>query len=136
MTAGVPTRKPLVINGEVVSKASLSTASKGAGIVAKPEKDTIIADRRDLCFIPITITDKDGNQIFDADYELTCRVYKGKLLAFFSGNPKSEDVVSSNKCHTFEGHALAIVSADTPDDVFVTFYGEGVAGQTVKITAI
>ena len=123
-------------NGEVVSKASLSTASKGAGIVAKPEKDTIIADRRDLCFIPITITDKDGNQIFDTDYELTCRVYKGKLLAFFSGNPKSEDDVSSNKCHTFEGHALAIVSADTPDDVFVTFYGEGVAGQTVKITAI
>ena len=86
--------------------------------------------------VTITITDKDGNPLFDTDYEVTCRVYKGKLLAFFSGNPKSEDDVSSNKCHTFDGHALAIVSADTPDDLFVTFYGEGLAGQTVKITAI
>ena len=123
-------------NDEIISQDTLFTADKPSRIVATPEKAEIVADGRDLCYIPIAITDKNGSEIFDADRELTCRVYKGKLLAFFSGNPKSEDDVNSNKCHTFQGKALAIVSADKAGDVFVTVSGESLAGVTVEITAL
>ena len=123
-------------NGEIVSQDTLFTTDKASRIIATPEKSEIVADRRDLCYIPVSITDKDGREVLDAEQELTCHVYKGKLLAFFSGNPKSEDDVNSDRCHTFNGKALAIVSADNIGEMTVTFHGEGLAGHTVKIRKV
>lgn len=127
-------RAVVVKDGKTISEAVLTTAEKPSRIIATPEKEHIVADGRDLCYIPVMVADVNNVWITDDKRELTCRVYGGELLAFFSGDPMSEDDVNSGSCHTFEGRALAVIRAKTVGEMLVTFSGEGIAGETVRIT--
>ena len=81
------------------------------------------------------ITDNQGNPIANGDAELTCLVENGELLAFFSGDPKNEDLYGSDKCHAFMGKALAVVRANKEATVSVTVYGENLASGNAKTIA-
>lgn len=122
-------------NGEAYSEYTLSTVDKPSRIALFPEKEEIFADGRDLCYIPISLNDKNGCLVVNDDKEISCVVRGGKLLALFSGDPKTEDDVNSNSCHTFKGHALAIVSTKKSGTVYVTVFGNGLSSQTVTLRA-
>ena len=69
------------------------------------------------------------------DKEIECYVDNGELLALFSGDPKTEDDAASNRCHTFCGHALAVIKTKNEGKVSITVCGKELAGETKTVMA-
>ena len=119
-----------------ISRDTLITTGATAQIHVTAEQTEFLADYRDLAYFDIQLTDNQGNSIATGDNELTCKVENGELLAFFSGDPKNEDLYGSDTCHAFMGKALAVVRTSTPGTVNVTVYGKNLASGNAKTTAI
>ena len=118
-----------------ISRDTLVTTGTPAHIYVTAEQTEFLADYRDLAYFDIQLTDNQGNPIATGDAELTCLVENGELLAFFSGDPKNEDLYGSDKCHAFMGKALVVVRANEPGTVNVTVYGENLASGNAKTIA-
>ena len=58
-------------DGRVVGTSALHTVGEAAAVSLVPERAEFAADRRDLCYIDVTVTDKNGERIPDAKTELT-----------------------------------------------------------------
>ena len=85
--------------------------------------------------MPVTLVDNNGRRVYNDERLLKCSVHRGELVAFFSGDPMTEDDVNSNQTHTFKGKAMAIIRTTMKGKVSVTVYGDGVCAQTVEIEA-
>lgn len=107
-------------DGKEQKSSVLKTTGAADKITVTHEKMT---DKNELLFFDIEISDADGNRIADASNEIECEVLGGKLAGIFSGCPNNEDDYTSNKCHAFQGRALAVVKRDS---------GAALCGVTVK----
>lgn len=123
-------------DGKECGRCSLCTVGEAKELEATPEVTEIKADNRSLCYIRITIKDTNGNTVTHVPYAVRCTVDGGELMGIFSGNPANEDEYGSNLCHTFEGHALAIVRTANKGDLKVTLESDGLSSATATIKAI
>lgn len=121
--------------GKVVGNATLKTVGEPNKIHVIPEKDCFSADRRDLCYFQIIIEDEEGNRIPDSKAELSCIVDGAELMCIFSGDPKNEDQYTSNKCHAFEGRALAVVRTANAGDVRIVVGADGLKSGVATVKA-
>ncbi|MDY3303937.1 MAG: glycoside hydrolase family 2 TIM barrel-domain containing protein [Clostridia bacterium] len=96
-------------DGKEQKSSVLKTTGAADKINVTAEKSYGIGE---LIFFDIEITDIDGNRIADASNEIECEVYGGELAGIFSGCPNNEDDYASNKCHVFQGRALAVIKHD------------------------
>lgn len=110
-------------SGVECGRSSLQTVGAPSAIRVTPESERFTADRRDLCYFEITITDAEGRRVPYAQNELNALVDGGELLGIFSGDPKNEDQYTSCRCHAFEGRALAIVRTHAPGQVTLSVGG-------------
>lgn len=78
-----------------------------------------------MCYYDIFVEDENGKLVPDAEYETECKVFGGKLLGIFSGNPSNEDQYGTNKCHTFGGKAVAIVKCQFPGEIKMVVSARG-----------
>lgn len=122
-------------DGVECGSSSLHTVGKPAKVKVVPEKTVFNADNRDLCYFQIYITDENDDRVPDAKNELTCLVDGGELMGIFSGDPKNEDQYTSNKCHAFEGRALAIIRTNNPGEVKIAVGSPGLRMDTCTVTA-
>lgn len=106
------------------SRHVIKTISNAAKVIVTPEACEFIADRCDLCYFDIAITDKDGNVDVHSEREVSVTVDGAELLCVFSGNPISDDSFSDNKCRVYKGRALAVIRSDTPGEVKITVTSE------------
>ncbi len=91
------TLKAIGYNGnKKVSEDVLKTSGEAVRMLAKPTKTTLLADGNDLSLIEITLVDKNGNPVYDADNLLTVNVSGNGSLAgvdsgdmFYTGNYKT-----------------------------------------------
>ncbi len=121
--------------GKECGRSSLHTIGKPSALRLTPEKKTLAADRRDLCYLQIEITDENGDRVTDAMHELVCMVEGGELMGIFSGDPKNLDQYGSDRCHAFEGRALVIVRASKPGKVTVTVGNRDLGTARATVTA-
>ena len=121
--------------GKECGRSSLHTVGKPAALRLSPEKKTLAADRRDLCYLQIEITDENGDRVTDAMHELVCLVEGGELMGIFSGDPKNLDQYGSDRCHAFDGRALVIVRAGKPGKVTVTVGNRDLGTARATVTA-
>lgn len=121
--------------GREYARGSLHTTNQASEINIIPEQEKLIADNRDLCYFDISVTDKEGRVVCEAENELKCNVQGGELLGIFSGNPCNEDKFTSNTCHAFKGRALAIVRTSQKGNVSIKVYSEGLASGFAKVRA-
>ena len=122
-------------NDTEYSRYTLYSTNKASALEVEPEKNCFEADGRDLCYVPVTLVDNNGRRVYNDERLLKCSVHRGELVAFFSGDPMTEDDVNSNQTHTFKGKAMAIIRTTMKGNVSVTVYGDGVCAQTVEIEA-
>jgi beta-galactosidase len=122
-------------DGTLVGTHTLETTTAPACIQLRAEQTSIKADRRDLAYFRIAITDIEGRLVPEYAGELSCTVTGGELLGIYSGDPANEDDYGSPKCHAFEGCALAVVRAAWPGEVKLTVFAEGLAGASASVTA-
>ena len=111
-------------DGEKVSQYTLRSFGKPERIILSPEKDKLIADGRDLLYVRVRVTDKDGTTVDNYGGELRCSVDGGELMGFFSGDPKNEDQYGSNCCHAFGGEAMLIVRAKKKSEITIRVCAE------------
>ena len=121
--------------GALCGTSFLETAGASAKLAIVPERDALAADRRDLAHLRIAVVDAEGRRIPDSKAEIVCSVEGGEFLGVFSGDPKNLDQYTSDRCHAFEGRALAVVRASEPGSISITVSSPGLASATCTIQA-
>lgn len=122
-------------NGKEIKKSSLHTVGSKNKIKIVPEKIEFTADNRDLCYFDIYVCDEKGDRIPYAKDELTCICSGGELMGIFSEDPANEDFYTSEKCHAFDGKAVAVVRAKEQGNVTLTVGAKDLKGDSVTVTA-
>ena len=56
-------------------------------------------------------------------------------MGIFSADPKNEDQYGSDRCHAYEGRALAVVRTATPGDVTLAVGSVGLVSGTATVKA-
>ena len=97
-------------NGIEVASKELKTTGAPAKIKLSTDRSTIKANRNDLSYVKVEITDAQGNLIPDANIPVTFSVSGVGEIAG-SGNACPTDMESFNNkvCKTYRGQALAIL---------------------------
>ncbi len=99
-----------VVDGEEVATKELQTTGIPSKINLVPDKSTIKADRNDLAFVKVEITDSQGNIVPDAAIPMTFSISGSGEIAG-SGNSCPYDMESFNNpvCTSYRGKALVII---------------------------
>lgn len=94
-------------SGKELSRRELVSASGKLTIAVKPEVQT--AKTGDIIYVPVSIVGENGVVESNADRTLAVTVKGGKLIAFGSANPCTEEQYHVGRFTTYHGHALAVV---------------------------
>ncbi len=93
-----------------VAEHVLKTAGDAFQISAKPLKTKLKANGEDLGLIEISILDKDGNHVFDADNDITVNVSgEGEFAGLDNGETDYTGLFKTNVRKAFHGKLLATV---------------------------
>lgn len=124
-------------NGKEVSKHTLKTAGEPTAIVAVTDKKKFRVGEKDLAHVELTVTDRDGNLVYDAANEVTVLVDgPAKLLGLESGNLASHEDYTANKRKVYNGKLLAYIQSNgKPGAVTITINTPGLPASTVVITS-
>ena len=123
--------------GQAVAEKSVYTAGKAAAIKLTPDRSTLKADGEDLCFINVSLTDKDGNPV-PADSRLVKVKVSGagSFKAIANGDPTCLEPFQEPQMHLFSGQLTVLVqSGKTPGDIIVEVSAKGVRKSTITIKA-
>ena len=121
--------------GKEIRMSSIHTVGLPKKVKIIPEKTEFAADNRDLCYFDLYVCDENGDRVPYAENELVCICDGGELMCVFSGNPSNEDLYTSEKCHAFEGRAVAVVRAKESGSITLTVGGETLREDRVTVTA-
>ena len=100
------------VGGTEVSRDTLYTTGEATQIRLIPEKTIMKADGHDVIYVGIELLDKDGRIVPDAEIRLHADHNGcGKLAAFGSANPVTEEVYTDGDAVSFCGRAMAIIRA-------------------------
>ncbi len=100
-------------NGKVVLTQEMKTAGKPFRIHLTADRKNIKADGKDLSFVTVTITDKDGNMVPDADNLVTFTVNgNGTIAAVDNGSETSMESFRGNQRKAFNGLCLAVIQSN------------------------
>lgn len=122
--------------GKVVAEDTLITTGTAAQVVLEPETAVLCADGMDLCYVSVTLADREGRRVYDQDVELTAAVSgQGTLLGFGSNNPCTEEDYGTGRRRTWNGRAMIVLRAGTePGEIELTVSGGGFKAQQLSIS--
>jgi len=121
-------------NGKPVAEKTLVSSGKPANIKLEADRNEIKADGKELSFITVSLTDKNGNPCADATNELAFKVSgAGYFKAACSGDPTSVEQFHLPKMKLFSGKLVVLVQSDEkPGNIILEVSGKGL--KTSKIT--
>jgi len=99
--------------GNEIGKTTLRTGKKDISLTAKPEKDTITADKKSLCYIPIEFTDKEGELLPYIEETVKVTVEgAAELLGLGSALCKTDERYISDNFKSYRGRLLAVLRSN------------------------
>ena len=117
-------------NGIAAAQYTLQTAGAPALIHATVEKDT--AGKTNLVHLMMSITDKDGIVVNNADNEITVQVNgHARLLGLESGSSTSHEDYQSDKRKAYNGKLVAYIKDD--DDADIEISSPGLTTQHIHL---
>ncbi len=121
--------------GSVISESVLHSAQGGLRIAVEPEQSQ--AHPGKIIYIPVRIAGENGVTESNADETLTVTVEGGKLLAFGSANPRTEERYQDGRFRTYYGQAMAVVRTGAEGTLAVSVTGTdlGTACASIEINA-
>lgn len=124
--------------GNEVARQTRYSFGDSHGIKLEPNKTSLIADSRDLVYVTISTTDKNGHPVENA----VDRVYvsvtgAGRLLGLDNGDSSDPDQYVGMSRRLFSGKLCAIIGA-TKDEgpIHMTVSGEGLDVATCTLQAL
>ncbi len=119
-----------------MAEAEVSTAQAPARIELTPDRRTIHADGKDLCFVTVRVVDKAGNLCPEAS-DLIHFSVKGAGLyrAGANGDPTCLEPFARPQMHLFNGMMTAIVQSvkGKPGRITLEATGKGLKKATTEI---
>ncbi len=122
-------------DGNAAAEKTVRTAGKAAAIKLTPDRSVLKADGEDLCYLNVSLTDKDGNPV-PADSRLVQVKVSGagSFKAIANGDPTCLESFQEPQMHLFSGQLTVLVqSGSEPGDITVEVSGKGVKKAVVKI---
>ena len=97
-------------NGKKWAENIVKTTGQPAGLVASADRSEIRADGRDLSFITVRVTDKNGLTVPRADNPISFEIKgSGEIVATDNGDPTNFVPFPSHEREAFSGLCLVIV---------------------------
>ncbi|NOY36352.1 MAG: DUF4982 domain-containing protein [Chlorobi bacterium] len=123
--------------GKEIMTTEVKTAGLPAKIVLEADRSAIHADGKDLSFITVTVTDKDGIMVPDADNLINFGIDGDFTIAGVdNGCQTSLESFKANHRKAFNGKCLLIVQAPEKDgEATITATSEGLEKASVVIEA-
>ena len=122
-------------DGKELSHDTLTTAASAKTIRLVPEKTELSANGHALAYVRIEIVDENGVVVPDASIKLHADVEDaGKLAAFGSANPITEENYTTGDFTSYRGVATAIVQSGYEAGLCtLTISGEGFEAKSVEL---
>jgi beta-galactosidase len=125
-------------NGVEWATDEMKTAGSAAKLKLEPDHNEIRADGRDLSFVTVTVTDKDGVTVPRADNRIQFEVNgPGEIVAMDNGDPTSFESFQSHDRKAFNGLCLAIIrgKSNQPGKIKLTAKADGLEVGTTVVSA-
>jgi beta-galactosidase len=123
-------------NGKVWAENTVKTTGEPASLMAFADRNEITADGKDLSFITIQVTDKDGLVVPVANHSIQFSIEgPGEIVATDNGDPSSLVSFRSLEREAFNGLALVIVRSLNGEKgtIKVSARSDGLAISVVEI---
>ena len=117
--------------GRPVGIGSLSSATGDIRIAVRPEKETVRSG--EIVYVDVSMVGENGVVESNADRKLTVNVIGGKLLAFGSANPRTEERFDSGSYTTYYGKALAVVQAEDSEITVTVTDGKKIGEASIAV---
>jgi beta-galactosidase len=99
-------------DGREVCTTEISTTGEPAKIGLSVDKNTVMADGRDVAHVRVQVLDADGRVVPTADNEVAFEIQgAGRIIGVDNGNPASHEDYKANHRKVFNGLCLAVVQA-------------------------
>jgi beta-galactosidase len=123
-------------NGKEWARDEVRTAGEAAKVALTVDRAVIDADGRDLAFVTVRVTDKDGLTAPRADHQLRFTVEgAGEFVASDNGDPRSFEEFPQPTRKAFSGLCLVIVRGKSGQtgEIKVTVSGDGLEPATMVL---
>ncbi len=123
-------------NGKTIMETLKHTAGKPYKLVAEVDRKTIHADGEDLAFVKISVVDKDGNLVPDADNMLHFKLSgNGEIRALDNGYQADlEPYTNKSYRKAFNGLGLAIIQSNKQKGkIALQISSEGLQGAGITM---
>ncbi len=123
--------------GKEVLTSIDKTADSPTVISVEPDRDTIMADGKDLSFITVKILDKNGTMVPYANNLLNFEISgAGKIIGVDNGSETSHEPFKSNYRKAFNGMCLVVIqSNDKKGKITLNAASKGLKSESVVIYA-
>ncbi len=99
-------------NGEIIGQDSRRTPSEPTAINFECDRQSLVPNGDDLCFVTISLVDKDGTEIPDATDEIVVEVVgQGTFRAMCNGDATSLEPFTEPRMHLFSGKVVVTLQA-------------------------
>lgn len=124
-------------NGNVAEEKVVRTAGQAAAIRLTPDRMSLKADAEDLCYLNVSLTDKDGNPVPTDNRLVKVKVSgAGSFKAIANGDPTCLEPFQQPQMHLFSGQLTVLIqSGEVPGDIVVEVSGKGVKKAVVTLQA-
>lgn len=121
-----------------ITSSQLITAGKAEKIRVITEEECLHGDGRDLAFITIGFTDKDGNENIFEKKEVRVEVNgEGYLQGFGNANPRSEGSFQDTVWTTYDGYVMAVIrSGNKAGNVEISISSPGCEKRIIAIPVV
>ena len=125
-------------NGNVVATDHRCSFSDAVKIVLDPDKTRLEADGRDLIFITVSMKDKDGHPVENANNRVHVSVEgAARLVGIDNGNSADYDSFKGTSMRLFSGKLLVILAAKTfSGPIRLTVSSPGIPDQELFLEAV
>lgn len=122
-------------DGNSVAEKIVRTAGKAAAIKLTPDRTELSADGEDLCYVNVSLIDKDGNPVPCDNRLVKVKVSgAGSFKAIANGDPTCLEPFQQPQMHLFSGQLTVLVQSCTEaGDIIVEVSGKGVKKSGITI---
>lgn len=122
--------------GKEWARSAVHTAGQAALLAAKPDRERIRADGKDLSFVAVRITDQEGRLAPRAANRVRFSIEgPGEIVATDNGDQTEMESFQATDKRAFNGQVMAIVRAKPgqPGKLVVRAEAEGLAGAVATV---
>lgn len=123
--------------GAIIGEAVRRSFQEPAEIVCRADRTSARADGRDLIFVEISMADREGNPVENANNRVCVEVSgSGRLAGLDNGDSTDYDSYKGKDRRLFSGKLLAVIQTTTyPGEITVKVSTQGLPDRTLMLSA-